>query len=296
MPEMPEVEVLTRHLGPLLAGRQVLSATINRRRVLGRTGESDFRRAVKGASFKSLIRRGKYLVFELEGHDGKGVCVVGHLGMTGRMYLLDKSEALPKHAAVVLDLGRARFVFEDTRYFGKLTLDTSALDRLGPEPLGSGWKASDLASALRRSRRPIKTVLMDQAVVAGIGNIYASEALFRARIHPGIPAHSLDPESTLKLWKAIRKVLREAVRWGSTIPLSFAKARNHDGLFYFGAQEGSFQDKQERLLVYDRHNLPCRTCGKSIARIIQSARSTYFCPSCQPRMTRRKVSTAGGNN
>ncbi len=291
MPELPEVEVLAKHLGPLLKGRRVLRAKVNRARVLRPTSAKSLQAAVKGQRFLGLTRRGKYLVFELIGPDGKTVRLLGHLGMTGRMYLQEKQDRLPKHAAVVFDLDEARFVFEDTRYFGKLTLDTRPLNRLGPEPLEPGWRTSDLQVALLRSRRPIKTLLLDQAVVAGIGNIYASEALFRARIDPRMPANRLDSASTRRLWKAIRRVLREAIRSGSTIPLNYNGSGDNDGIFYFGRTEGASEYHTERLLVYDRQNLPCRVCREPIVRIFQTGRSSYFCPHCQPAWRGRKRPT-----
>jgi formamidopyrimidine-DNA glycosylase len=211
------------------------------------------------------------------------------------MYLLGNHETLPKHAAVVLDLGKARFIFEDTRYFGKLSLDTSPLERLGPEPLDPKWRAVDLLRAVRNSRRPIKTVLLDQAVVAGIGNIYASEALFRAGIDPRQPANRVAPRQAQRLWKSIRSVLRDAIRCGSTIPLRFSGSPDGDGFFYFGKTEGASEYHTERLRVYDRHRLPCRICRTPIARIVQASRSTFFCPRCQPKQRTISASKIRGS-
>ena len=174
-----------------------------------------FARAVRGATFSGVSRRGKYLVFDLRAAQAaRSLRLLGHLGMTGRMYLLPAKAPLPKHAAVVMALGRTKFVFEDTRYFGRLTLDSSALERLGPEPLGRQFTVEGFASALQRSRQPIKVKLLDQSLVAGIGNIYASEALFRARLAPTLPAREVTLAQTARLWRAIRAVLREAIRCG----------------------------------------------------------------------------------
>ncbi len=185
MPELPEVEVLVRHLAPRLVGRSILSVNVCRSRVLAPTSIRSLTHTLRGARFVGLRRRAKYLVFNL--HSPKRhseIILVGHLGMTGRMYLLPCDAPLPKHAAAVLDLDRGKFVFEDTRYFGRLTLDVTALGRLGMEPLEAEFTPERFAEVLKRSAQPIKVKLLDQSAVAGVGNIYASEALFRAGISP----------------------------------------------------------------------------------------------------------------
>ena len=134
---------------------------------------------------------------------------------------------------MVIDLGGESFVFEETRYFGRLTLDFFGLRRLGPEPLGKDFTAAYLGRELAKSSQAVKVKLLDQSLVAGIGNIYASEALFRARISPLLPARKLDKRQTQRLWRGIRRVLAHAIRFGSTLPLSYDGAGS-DGLFYFG--------------------------------------------------------------
>jgi formamidopyrimidine-DNA glycosylase len=156
------------------------------------------------------------------------------------------------------------------------------LDDLGPEPLGNGFTPETFALALGRSAQPIKVKLLDQRVVAGIGNIYASEVLFRARLSPRRPARRLTAEQVRRLWQAIREVLAEAVKWGSTVPLNGSGAGDRDGLFYYGQTPGTPVFYEERLQVYDRAGEPCRRCGRPIRRIVQAARGTYFCPGCQP--------------
>lgn len=283
MPELPEVEVLTRSLAPLVKGKVVRAVQLLRPKVIAPSVPRDFTLALQGARFTGLTRRGKYLLFELRGPNGRRpFSLLGHLGMTGRMYLAPAGVALPKHAAVVLGLGRFNFIYEDTRYFGRLTLDTSAINQLGPEPLDAAFTPAYLAAQLARSAQPIKVKLLDQSLVAGIGNIYASEALFRARISPRRAARKLKPEEIRRLWRCIRQVLREAIARGSTIPLDFSGATSKDRLFYFGQTETASEYYQERLLVYDRAGAPCSRCGELLKRIIQAARSTYFCPACQP--------------
>ena len=302
MPELPEVEVLVRHLRPLLRHQTIRGVRVLRAKVLGSTSPAKLRHALRGAKFVGLGRRGKYLCFKLKllprrdaDPGATGLNLVGHLGMTGRMYLARRGEPFPKHAAVVLELGRDNFIFEDTRYFGRLTLDDSAVGRLGPEPLAGEFSLDYLRAALARSRQPIKVKLLDQALVAGMGNIYASEALFRARISPRLSACKLGAAQLLRLRRAIRDVLQEAIRFGSTVPLhhgpSASRGRDatsdgdHDRtgpqLFYFGRAAGSPDYYEERLRVYDREGRPCIRCGTPIRRFVQSARSTYYCPRCQ---------------
>lgn len=281
MPELPEVEVLTRHLRPLIRGRTIRGVTVRRAKVLRPTSPQKFRESLLGAQFTGLSRRGKYLLFQLRARRSGGRrTLLGHLGMTGRIFLADKNQRRPKHAAVVLDLGDENLVFEDTRYFGRLTLDTSAAGRLGPEPLAADFDRATFARLLKRSRQAIKIRLLDQTLVAGIGNIYASETLFRSGISPRCPARKLTAAQVARLWRAIRGVLREAIACGSTVPLNFGGSRS-DGLFYFGRAPGKPDYYEERLRVYDRAGQPCPKCGSLIQCIRQAGRSTYFCPRCQ---------------
>ena len=248
MPELPEVEVLVRHLAPLIQRQTIRKVLVRRAKVLAPTSERRLRRTLTGAAFTGLSRRGKYLLFTLrKKNQREPIIVVGHLGMTGRIYLLPKEAPLPRHAAVVLDLGGNNFVYEDTRYFGRFTLDANGLAKLGPEPLGAEFTVDYLASALKRSAQSIKIKLLDQTLVAGVGNIYASEALFQAGISPLAAAKKLTGAQIKRLHRAVRKVLADAIRRGSTLPLDFGGASgNRDGLFYFGGQGQESEFYQER--------------------------------------------------
>lgn len=197
------------------------------------------------------------------------------------MYLQPKRALLPKHAVVVLGLGANNFVYEDTRQFGRFTLADSAVRALGPEPLEAAFTLEGFITALRRSAQPIKVKLIDQSLVAGIGNIYASEALFRADVSPKRAARRVKAAEVAKLHTAIREVLIEAIECGSTIPLDFVGSGKRDRLFYYGAVEGNSRFYQERLRVYDRAGQPCVICETPIKRLVQAARSTFFCPNCQ---------------
>jgi len=281
MPELPEVEVLARHLRPLIRGRTVRGVNVQRAKVLRPTSLRVFRKTLQGAKFTGVTRRGKYLLFQLRLRSNREpMTLLGHLGMTGRIYLARKNERLPGHAAVVLDLGGENLIYEDTRYFGRLTLDVSAVKKLGPEPLADGFDRAAFARSLKRSRQAIKVRLLDQTLVAGIGNIYAGEALFRARISPRLPARKLTVAQVKRLWRAIREILGEAIAHGSTVPLNFG-GNSSDGLFYFGRAPGAPDYYEERLRVYDREGRPCYRCRSLIRRIQQAGRSTFYCPGCQ---------------
>ena len=284
MPELPEVEVLVRHLRPLIENKTIRGVRVRRAKVIAPTSPAELKRVLLDAKFTGLSRRGKYLLFELRPRGRHAaVFLAGHLGMTGRIYLARRGVALPKHAAVVLDLGRDNLIFEDTRYFGRFTLDISMLAKLGPEPLGREFVAGHLAEGLARSAQAIKVKLLDQALLAGVGNIYASEALFRARISPRTAACRLTVDEVRRLLRAIRTVLAGAIQFGSTVPLNHGRDPGPDDLFYFGRAAGTPDYYEERLCVYDRAGRPCRRCGRRIKRIVQAARSTFFCPGCQAR-------------
>jgi len=277
---MPEVEILVRHLRPLLRGKTIRRVSVRRERATRPTPPREFEKALAGSKFKGLTRRGKYLLFELLGARRRSepavLTMLGHLGMTGRMFVALKKEKLLPHAAVVFNLGDRNFIYEDQRYLGRMTLDLSPLNELGPEP--SDFSPETFAAALKQSRQAIKIKLLDQSLIAGVGNIYASEALFRARLSPRLAADELTPAQSKTLLRAIGDVLNDAIKFGSTVGLKTMSGKS-GGLFYF--DDGGEGYYEERLRVYDREGKPCLRCGTRIERITQGARSTYFCPHCQ---------------
>jgi len=149
--------------------------------------------------------------------------------------------------------------------------------------LGEDFTLEYFAQALKRSSQAVKVKLLDQRLVAGIGNIYASEALFQAGLSPRLPARRLKADQIARLWRAIREVLADAIEWGSTVPLNYPGTGRRDGLFYFGSAGGTGHFKIERLRVYDRAGAPCPGCGTVVKRLVQAGRSTYYCPVCQRR-------------
>ena len=280
MPELPEVEILVRHLNPVLRGRTIREAVVHRAKSVRPDTAERFVAGVVRAKILQVRRRAKYLLFDLETRSQAPMLLLGHLGMTGRMYVQPARASLPKHAAVSLRLNRGVFVFEDTRYFGRMTLDASSLEKLGPEPLCDQFNGHVLHKGLRKCSQPIKTKLLDQGLLAGVGNIYASEALWHARISPRKLSRRLSSTKCDRLAECIQVVLRKAIEAGSTIPLDFSGDGTGDGLFYYGSASETV-GHEENLNVYDRESEPCLCCKGMIRRIVQANRSTFYCPQCQ---------------
>ncbi|MGE5408131.1 MAG: bifunctional DNA-formamidopyrimidine glycosylase/DNA-(apurinic or apyrimidinic site) lyase [Syntrophothermus sp.] len=293
MPELPEVETVARQLEPELEGRriealEVLDARWSRPVPPERLGE-----AVSGGMIEGLGRRGKYLLLAL---DGKRTLVM-HLRMTGNLVLvegedvLDPSEgrrlyegersASARHlrARFALDDGREVW-FTDPRRFGEAFLIDDAelpgrFARLGVEPLSDEFTPELLGELAAGRTAPLKSFLLDQTRIAGVGNIYADEALHRARLHPLSPAGSMKPEHLRALRDGVVAALRAGIEAGGSSIDDYRDARGEKGTM------------QERFLVHTREGEPCPSCGGEIARIVVGGRSTYFCPACQARLRRR---------
>lgn len=282
MPELPEVETVRRGLLPVMEGRRIVRADI-RRAGLRRPFPPRMAERLTGAGVIALRRRSKYILADLSG----GETLLIHLGMSGRMLVsgarlgrhCHEHQTAGKHDHVILDMDSgARVTLNDARRFGLMDLaPTPALDRhrllagLGPEPLGNRFDGEYLAGRLKGRRVSVKAALLDQRIVAGLGNIYVSEALHRAGISPERQAGCLCGAQVAALVPAIRDVLTEAIAAGGS---SLRDHRRADGgLGYF----------QHDFRVYGREGAPCRTaaCGGRIVRIVQSGRSTFHCPECQ---------------
>ncbi|NPA30992.1 MAG: bifunctional DNA-formamidopyrimidine glycosylase/DNA-(apurinic or apyrimidinic site) lyase [Chloroflexi bacterium] len=273
MPELPEVEVIARALrqggrgAPAIRGARVREARVLWPRTVAEPTPAAFQSLWPGRTIVDVGRRGKFLRLYLD--DGWHALV--HLRMSGDLVVQPAGVALPRHARLYLDLddGR-RLVFNDPRKFGRwwLTRDPAAvLGHLGPEPLDPAFTPAILAQRLRGRRARIKALLLDQRVLAGVGNIYADEALHRAGLHPLRRAASLTAAEITALWRALRAVLQEGIaRNGTSI----------DWMYQGGAY-------QQHLRVYGRHGQVCYTCGERIQRLRVAQRSTHFCPRCQPR-------------
>ena len=273
MPELPEVEHVVRALRPIVTGRRILAAELNLKRTAPELSRAAFGRQLRNLRITGVGRRGKYILFELE----SGRLLATHLRMTGKFLSLTADDALPPYAHVVFYLDdERRLVFCDMRQFGRMRLirDASRLPKeltaLAPEPLSDEFTEEYFLETLSRSRRSLKQLLLDQTRVLGLGNIYAVEALFLARINPTKPANRLSKSRARKLYQAIRQILREAIDAGSTLRIDLT-----DG-------NGSYFETPERFWrVYEREGEPCVNCGTRIRRIVHGGRSTYYCPRCQ---------------
>ena len=289
MPELPEVETVRLGLLPVMEGH-VLTEVETRRGDLRRPFPHDFAARMRGRKIKKLWRRAKYLLADLD----SGETLVIHLGMSGRMSVFTEGKArrigsyvydtapegagTGKHDHVVFDTDApARIIFNDHRRFGLMTLvETAHLDEdklfrdIGIEPLSPGFNTAHLMKALDGKKTPIKSALLDQQVVAGLGNIYVCEALFRAGISPKRLAGSITKERSDPLVVAIKKVLKDAIAAGGSTLRDHAQATGDPGNF------------QHRFLVYGREGLPCKLkCPGTVKRLVQAGRSTFYCPKCQ---------------
>ena len=258
MPELPEVEYASQLLRPAVVGKgidrvRVLHAA-HRRRLSARVA-----RALVGLHITAVERRGKHQIIRLSDDSTAHV----HFRMTGDWVIDRAGDAVPKYARVVIDLDDgSRVSLVDPRALSTITVHPPGVDplpALGPDASDPSVRLDDVMSALSTRRTPIKTALLDQRVLAGVGNIYAAEALWRARIDPRAPAASLSPARVRRLLTAVRQVL--------------TKAQRRAGRYSEG--------RSTPLAVYDRYREPCRRCGTLIDRIVQAGRSTYYCPKCQ---------------
>lgn len=273
MPELPEVEHVVRALRPIVTGRRILAAELNLKRIAPELSRPAFGRQLKDARITGVGRRGKYILFELE----SGSLLATHLRMTGKFVSLTIDESLPPYAHVVFYLDdERRLVFCDMRQFGRMRLIRDAgklpkeISTLAPEPLSADFTEEYFLETLSRSRRSLKQLLLDQTRVLGLGNIYAVEALFLARVNPIKPANRLSKPRARKLFQAIRQVLQEAIDAGSTLRINIADGNGS----YFGTTERFWR-------VYEREGEPCVNCGTKIRRVVHGGRSTYYCPRCQ---------------
>lgn len=277
MPELPEVELVARSLDKLTRGRRILRAELVRPGLAPETAPAEFARLITGARVLRVGRRGKHILVEMD----NGRVLIVHLRMTGRFLYLPPDASLPKftHAIFYLDNDR-RLAFSDQRHFGMMKIvagsslhQTKELRELAPEPFSDSFTADYLHAALSRSRRSLKETLLDQRRVTGLGNIYAAEVMFLARVNPFLTASQLSRRRVPRLHSAILETLTEAITHGSTLNVD---PENIDGSYYGGPYEGRWR-------VYDREGEPCLSCGALIRRRAHAGRSTYFCPRCQRR-------------
>jgi formamidopyrimidine-DNA glycosylase len=280
MPELPEVETIVRDLRPQLAGRRIESVQLTRdpairKRLVRYPNPTKFVRTLRGRTIRSVERRGKYLVMPL---DNDGERLVVHLGMTGHLRVWEPEEAPVKHThfRALLDSG-LELRYDDPRQFGRLLLGTqdelvaarAFPARLGPEPIHGDLTEAEFERIVKSRRRPIKSALLDQSFLAGVGNIYADEACFRAGIRPSRWTHRLTARERRALYSAIQEVLENGIAERGSSIINYVDA--------FGVRGGN----QEKLLVYGRSGEPCVTCGTPLQGTRLAGRGTVYCRKCQ---------------
>jgi formamidopyrimidine-DNA glycosylase len=265
MPELPEVQTVVESLAPAVVGQKILEVDLRRPDILLPAG-FDLTSHLAGHTVAQLKRRGKRIVFSLA--DGNQFFI--HLGMTGRLTMETAEAPLLPHTHLIIGFNSGQMRFRDPRRFGGIWwLGSAASDeKMGPEPLT--LRTTQLANRLHRTTRAIKNALLDQSVVAGLGNIYVDESLFKAGIHPLIPAEKLSADQIARLNRAIKFTLQKALRHRGSTLRDYFDANGNPGGF------------QRLHAVYDRAALPCRKCKTPIERFVLGGRSTHFCPRCQP--------------
>ena len=277
MPELPEVEHVVRALRRAIVGRQIVASQIKLPKLITPLKPAQFNRKIKGVRIEAINRRGKFILIELNSDRVLAV----HLRMTGKFLYLNAEDDLPKHSHAIFYLdNERRLIFRDQRQFGVMKLvararlaKTKGIRELAPEPLSDDFSPAYLRDIIARSRRSLKTLLLDQTKVLGLGNIYAAEALFRAGINPFKVGAQLSSPRVKRLHQAIREVLSDAITDSSTSRINL----EHPNGFSYGEAFERFSQ------VYEREGEPCFKCGARIRRITHGGRSTYWCPRCQRR-------------
>ena len=273
MPELPEVETIRRALLKALPGRKITEINVRENRLRWPVDVEKVNRMVTGQVVKTVERWAKYLLIQLSNENS----LVVHLGMSGQLLLLTDSRPLQKHDHVVFHFdAQSELRLRDPRRFGMVdVVSSAALTRyprfagLGFEPLDAHVTHDILFQKAKRSKKPIKNLLMDANFIVGVGNIYANEALFYAKIHPLTPSNKLGKTDWQRLLEKLREVLTQAIRKGGTTLNDFVNSNGETGYF------------QLSLAVYGRGGETCVNCGKTIQRIVQAGRSSFFCATCQ---------------
>ena len=267
MPELPEVETVRRTLAPAVGAKIVAVWDSGKGLHMHRKPPRAKLRALVGAKIVAARRHGKYLLL-----DTTASTLMVHLGMTGRLLIADKAAPRPKHTHVVLDLGGRELRFADARRFGQVDVISRAagIPGLGPDALVDGVDPAALLARAKGKKTALKAFILDQSVLAGVGNIYASEALWRAQLRPTTRAHKLTAATSARLADAIREVIEHALDKGGTSLRDFVDA------------DGAAGENADYLWVYGREGEPCLRCKKTrIRRSVLQGRATYYCPTCQ---------------
>ncbi len=270
MPELPEVETVKNELAPYIVGRCVTGVTLFWERIVRQPSVEEFRSRIIGQKITGIARRGKYLIVSLSGGD----VLIIHLRMTGSLLIGQDSSEPPRFTRAIIHLdGDTNIFFRDPRKFGVMRLvkdENSIVGKLGPEPLEAEFTPQLLAQLLAKRTAPIKAILLDQNVIAGIGNMYADEALFAAKINPRRPGGSLSQKEIKRLHSVIQKILWAAIGNKGASVQNYFRPDGTPGTAHF------------QFKVAHGIGKTCPNCGTPIKRIVVRQRGTYFCPECQP--------------
>ena len=269
MPELPEVETSVRALRPSLLNRTITGVRNTWPRHVITPSLAELQARIRGRQIEAITRRGKFLVFTLSEDE----TLIIHLRMSGHLSVVDGGEAVDAYTHTIFELGNGRELrFRDPRKFGCVYLvhdPQQVLGKLGPEPLDPEFTVETLQARLRGRRRVLKPLLLDQPFIAGVGNIYADEALFYARLHPQRTTDTLTEAEIAALHAGLQKALREGI------------AREGASITTYVKPDGQKGDMQNAMAVYDQDGLPCLRCGTPVKRIVLGGRGTHFCPNCQ---------------
>lgn len=277
MPELPEVEIVKRGLNEIVVGETVEKVEVRWRNIIESPEPEQFSKQLMGQTIEKVARRGKFLLFYFTED-----VMISHLRMEGKFQLAEpkKDWTLPRrdnHTHVIFHLKSGKkLIYHDVRKFGRMSLvakgeefNHKSLAKLGPEPTKEDFTLEDMQEFLTRRTKAIKGVLLDQQIVVGVGNIYADEILFKAKVHPATPANRLTDAEEIRLHEAILQVLNNAIESGGTTIRTYQNAFGDDGTY------------QDSLNVYGRDGKPCVNCGTEIEKIKLAGRGTHYCPVCQ---------------
>ena len=271
MPELPEVETVKNSLKLRLIGKKIYKVVVRYPNIIAYPSVDDFIKGVGGKEIRDIKRRGKFLMFDL----GDSY-LLSHLRMEGKYFFKKHDEEINKHEHVIFDLGDMELRYMDTRKFGRMYLikkdmvnDMKPISELGLEPWDEGLTVSYLKDKYKNKKLPIKSVILDQSIIVGIGNIYADEVLFASKIYPLKRGNEITMEECEKIKESSKKIITEAIKYGGTTIKSYTSSLGVTGRF------------QQFLMVHKRENAECFICHAKIKRIKVGGRSTYYCPNCQ---------------
>lgn len=272
MPELPEVETVRRTLLPLVVGKTIERVKVHWEKIIQHPDVETFCDRLQGQTIRDIQRRGKFLMFQLD-----NVVLVSHLRMEGRYICENEHAPFDRHTHIFFTFtDRTELRYRDVRKFGTMhlfnkgdELNAPPLSNIGREPLDEQLTVSWLSDQLRRTKRTIKATLLDQTIIAGLGNIYVDEVLFRSFIHPERAASTLTVQEVEALHRAIIETIREAIEKGGSTVRTYVNTQGKSGTF------------QNELYVYGRANMPCRRCGNLIIKTVVANRGTHYCETCQ---------------